>query len=149
MNNFSMASTSADLRQHSVIHYKNIFGAVSNAQYVMYQRSFGLGRNVHSYSFSMLSGTLLKMSHSSHFILYYKSLYCFTYFSGMYNTLRIYFNACFCFLTLQQDHSASHLLELADNPTPLLVSWPFIMKDRTSSLAKNIWSCVPVVLQYL
>ena len=117
-----------------MIHYKNIFGAVSNAQYVMYQRSFGLGGNVHSYSFSMLSGTLLKMSHSSHFILYYKSLYCFTYFSGMYNTLRIYFNVCFCFivsLTLQQDHSASHLLELADNPRPLLVSWPFIMKDRT------------------
>ena len=37
MNSFSMAS-----------HYKNIFGAVSNAQYVMYQRSFGLGGNVHT-----------------------------------------------------------------------------------------------------
>ena len=37
MNSFSMVSTSAsELRQHSVVHYKNIFGAVSNAQYVMY-----------------------------------------------------------------------------------------------------------------
>ena len=78
----------------------------------------------------MLSGTLLKMSHSyissciiNHYIV---SLI----FSGMYNTLRIYFNVCFCFivsLTLQQDHSASHLLELADNPRPLLVSWPFTL----------------------
>ena len=42
VNSFSM------LRQHSVIHYRNTFGAVSNAQYVMYQRSFGLEGNVHT-----------------------------------------------------------------------------------------------------
>ena len=37
-----------ELRQHSVIYYKSIFGAVFNAQYVMYQRSFGLGGCVHT-----------------------------------------------------------------------------------------------------
>ena len=131
MNSFSMASTSAKATQCNTL--LKTFLALSLMHSINVPEKLWVWRKC-SYSFLMLSGTLLKMSHSSHFILYYKILYCFTYFSGMYNTLRIYFNVCYCFivsLTLQQDHSASHLLELADNPRPLLVSWLFIMKDRT------------------